>query len=99
VFVLLSIASVWVRENLGNAGLMALAFFLGLTDIDPFILSLAKTSGPVEPAICLAILLAMMGNTVAKGLYFGFLGKEVRKAAFWRYALWSALHLFLLLTF
>ncbi len=99
VFVLLSIASVWVRENLGNAGLMALAFFLGLTDIDPFILSLAKTSGPVEPAICLAILLAMMGNTVAKGLYFGFLGAAVRTATFWRYALWAILHLLLLLTF
>jgi uncharacterized membrane protein (DUF4010 family) len=98
VFVLLSIVSVWVREHMGNAGLLILAFFLGWSDIDPFIFSLAKTTGPIESTICQAILLAMMGNTVAKGTYFGFLGKEVRTATLWRYALWAVLHLLLLLS-
>jgi len=93
IFVFLSVANVLVRERFGNTGLLALAFFFGSTDIDPFILSLAQNPGTIEPLIYNAALLAMMGNTTAKGIYFAFLSKNVRLSTSWRYALWTLLHL------
>jgi uncharacterized membrane protein (DUF4010 family) len=92
LFVLLSIVTVLVQNAFGNVGLFLLSAFVGFTDVTPFILSLIHGSTPTEIVMISAIMIAMMSNTLFKGIYFGFLAKPVRKAAFWRYGLWALLH-------
>ncbi|HBF33286.1 TPA: hypothetical protein DDW35_01855 [Candidatus Sumerlaeota bacterium] len=92
LFVALSAATVLVRTYYGNAGLLSLAAFMGVTDIDPFILSLAQQPGTLEKLNIAAILLAILSNTLVKGVYFGSLVKDERRAAFTRYGIWAALH-------
>jgi uncharacterized membrane protein (DUF4010 family) len=71
LFVLLAVATQWVSHTLGAGGVFALAAVSGLTDIDPFVLSLAQGSVPGMslPALAAAILLAASSNNVLKGCY------------------------------
>ena len=93
LFVLLTIVTGMIRDALGNPGLLGLSAVVGVADVDPFILSLAR-SASVETAVAVpAILIACMSNTIAKGVYFGALASSVRGAVAWRYALWAAAHL------
>jgi uncharacterized membrane protein (DUF4010 family) len=52
LFIVISIASSWAIERFGSAGIYALAALVGVSDIDPFVLSIAsqvqKTSRPVS---------------------------------------------------
>jgi uncharacterized membrane protein (DUF4010 family) len=77
LFVLVSLASVWVRGRFGEAGLFGLAAIVGFSDIDPFVLSLASGSAaplPVHTAVA-AILVAAASNNVLKAIYAaGFAG-------------------------
>jgi uncharacterized membrane protein (DUF4010 family) len=63
-------------EHLGHSGLYGLAALTGLSDVDPFVLSLAQSgtrSVPVHVA-AVAIALAAAANNVAKGFYALALG-------------------------
>jgi hypothetical protein len=40
-----------------------------------------------------AILVSMMSNTIVKGIYFGFLAREMRRSTVWRFGVWALLHL------
>jgi len=82
-----------VMRFYGDVGLIVLAGIVGVTDIDPFILSLVNRTVDLQAMLLTAVLVAMMSNTLVKGLYFGFLAKQARKAALWRYGLWAALHI------
>jgi uncharacterized membrane protein (DUF4010 family) len=93
LFVVLSVATTLVKNAFGDAGLLTLSALVGVTDIDPFILSLIRGSAAVSRVIVTAILLAMMSNTIVKGVYFSMLVKPVRKATLWRFGLWAALHI------
>ncbi|WP_457654614.1 MgtC/SapB family protein [Rhodocaloribacter sp.] len=93
LFVVLSVATTLVKNAFGDAGLLTLSALVGVTDIDPFILSLIRGSAAVSRLIVTAILLAMMSNTIVKGVYFSMLVKPVRKATLWRFGLWAALHI------
>jgi len=97
LFVLLSIVTVIVTQFYGESGLLVLASLVGVSDIDPFILSLANHAEGWQPVLLTAILLSMMSNTLMKGVYFGFLAKAVRRQTIWRYGLWVVLHLPLIL--
>jgi uncharacterized membrane protein (DUF4010 family) len=90
-FTLFSVATLVVRSFLGNSGLVLLALVVGAVDIDPFILSVARNS-TVEQILLAAILMAMLSNTVAKGVYFGTLAAPQRRQAFLRYFGWAVLH-------
>ncbi len=71
LFVVISIATVWVRAHFGALGLDALALVVGFTDIDPFVLSLAQGSTgamPVATAMA-AILFATASNNILKAIY------------------------------
>ncbi|MEW5796997.1 MAG: MgtC/SapB family protein [Candidatus Zixiibacteriota bacterium] len=92
LYVLLSVVTVMVTRFYGNAGLIALAGLVGVTDIDPFILSLVSQSADFQRLLFSAILVSMMSNTLVKGFYFGFVARQTRAAALWRYGLWAALH-------
>lgn len=71
LFVLLALASSWVRDSFGRAGVYALALLTGLTDVAPFIINLAQGSvaGMSLRAIAAAVLLSAGSNNVLKGFY------------------------------
>ena len=93
LFVMLSIITVLVKRFFGSGGILTLSAIVGVTDIDPFILSLLRGQQPVSTLIISAIIISMMSNTVIKGVYFGTLAKEAKKETIIRYGLWALLHL------
>jgi uncharacterized membrane protein (DUF4010 family) len=97
IFVVLMVLTSVVKGTLGDSGLLGLGAIVGLADIDPFVLSLARPGDTVAAVAVSAMIIAMMSNTIAKGFYFGFLVKTERKQTAWRYLLWAALHIPLVL--
>jgi uncharacterized membrane protein (DUF4010 family) len=95
LFVLLTIATELVKSYAGSAGVLTLAAVVGVTDIDPFILSVLQ--GSELGLVVSAILVAMMSNTLVKGFYFAVLVPAGRKETLVRYGLWALLHLPLIL--
>ena len=93
LFVILSVLTVIVKNYFGNGGLITLSAITGVTDIDPFILSLIRGTIPVEKIIIASIVIAMMSNTIVKGIYFVFFSKQDSKQVLWRYILWALLHI------
>ncbi len=93
LFVILSAGTVLVTRFYGEAGLITLAAAVGVTDIDPFILSIVNRAESVQVIAVTAILVSMMSNTIVKGIYFGFLARNIWKSTAWRFGLWAALHL------
>ncbi len=96
LFVLLSIVTIWVKQFFGSSGLLALSAIVGVTDIDPFILSIISRQLPVENIISSAIIISMMSNTIVKGIYFGFLTKGLRKQVTIYFTIWVVIHIVLL---
>jgi uncharacterized membrane protein (DUF4010 family) len=96
LFVALSVITKLVREKFGSMGFLALAAVVGVTDIDPFLLSVAHDNADITPDIVRGMLLAMMSNTLIKGIYFSALAESLRIAAMVRYAIWTLLHVPLL---
>jgi uncharacterized membrane protein (DUF4010 family) len=93
LFVLLSVATVLIKKYYGSTGLVILSALVGVTDIDPFILSLVNKPEIVHRMLVTAIIVSMMSNTIMKGIYFGFLARPVRFATAWRFGLWALLHI------
>ena len=96
LFVLLTIATSLVRTSFGDAGTLALSAVTGVADTDPYILSIIHGTALDIRIGAMAILIAVMSNTVAKGCYFGALVPSMRKETAWRYSLWALLHVPLL---
>lgn len=96
LFVLLSIGTIWVKQLFGGGGVLVLSAIVGVTDIDPFILSIINKRLPVENIIESAILISMISNTIVKGFYFGFLVKELRKQVTLYFAIWVVMHIILI---
>jgi uncharacterized membrane protein (DUF4010 family) len=83
LFVVISLASAWVRTQFGESGLFGLAAVVGATDIDPFVLSIAAGGGaPLSPDVSVvAILIAASANNLAKAGYTaGFAGGRAAAA-------------------
>lgn len=99
LFLVLSVGTTFVKVIYGDKGLLALSAVIGIADIDPFILSLVSHAKSLENLVVPAVLIAMMSNTIVKGIYFGALSKESRVAAGWRYGILAACHLPLILFF
>ena len=93
LFVILTIATVWVKNFLGSIGLLFLSAIVGVTDIDPFILSLINGATHIEPVIISAIIIAMMSNTIIKVVYFTVQTKQQKKTAYIHYGIWALLHI------
>jgi uncharacterized membrane protein (DUF4010 family) len=96
LFVLLTVLTIVVRTKLGDSGILALSAIVGLTDITPFILSVIHGADATAPILTAAIILSLMSNTIAKGVYFFVLGPSVRKETLWTYGIWALLHVPLL---
>lgn len=97
LYVVLIVVTMAVKNALGDAGLLGLAAIVGVTDIDPFILSVVRQESAAVGIIVPAMILAMMSNTVAKGVYFAFLVPGQRGQTAWRYIAWALIHIPLLL--
>ena len=93
LFVVLGVATQLVQSHFGGSALLVLAGVVGVVDIDPFILSLVQGNAAPTRLFVSAILVAMMVNTLAKGLYFSSLARPIRRPALLRFTLWSVLHL------
>jgi uncharacterized membrane protein (DUF4010 family) len=85
MFVIVTIASAWVRARYGQTGVLGLAAIAGATDVDPFVLSLAQGSvmGMTPHALAAAILIAAASNNALKALYAVLFGspKACRRPA------------------
>jgi len=92
LFVLLSIITIWVKQYLGETGVLGLSVIVGVTDIDPFILSLITKQTMIDRIVISSILISMMSNTIVKGIYFGALARQMRKIVLLYFSLWTVLH-------
>jgi uncharacterized membrane protein (DUF4010 family) len=77
LFVVTSLASSWVQGEFGSRGLYWLAAILGVSDVDPFVLSLAQGAVKGAPLSLLtaAILVAASSNNALKALYAVVFGR------------------------
>ena len=71
LFVIVALASAWVGASFGQRGLYALAAITGITDINPFVLSLAQggVGGMSLRALATAILIAVASNNMLNACY------------------------------
>ncbi len=71
LFVFVALASAWVGASFGQRGLYALAAITGITDINPFVLSLAQggVGGMSLRALATAILIAVASNNMLNACY------------------------------
>ncbi len=71
LFVCISFASAWAKRNFGDAGLYTLAMVIGVSDISPFVVSLAQDSvyGLNPKVVSAAILIATSSNNLLKAIY------------------------------
>ncbi len=83
LFVLFSVITKYVLKSYGTQGLDFLALVVGVTDIDPFLVSLFSGEYQVAlPAIANATLIAISSNNLVKLGYVVSLGsKEIRLSA------------------
>jgi uncharacterized membrane protein (DUF4010 family) len=93
LFVLLSVITGLAKSAIGNSGLLGLSVLVGVSDIDPFILSLVQGSDGTMQIFISAIILAMMSNTIAKGIYFWTLSLATRKETAWKFSFLALAHL------
>jgi uncharacterized membrane protein (DUF4010 family) len=84
IFVVVSVATAWIRTTFGQTGVLVLAAAVGATDIDPFVINIAQ-GGVMDLSITTfsaAILIAASSNNVAKAIYaVAFGGKSSRRPA------------------
>jgi uncharacterized membrane protein (DUF4010 family) len=71
VFAAISLATVWVEDRFGQAGIFVLAAVVGAGDIDPFVLNLAQGGAPGMSlaALAAAISIAAAANNLVKAGY------------------------------
>ena len=73
LFIVISIVSSWVKSHFGETGIDVLAAIVGVTDIDPFVLSLAQgVAAPLSAkGAAAAVLIATASNNLLKAGYTG----------------------------
>jgi uncharacterized membrane protein (DUF4010 family) len=71
LFVVMLIATHYALIYLGRTGFYTLSALMGVTDVDPFILSLTQSAGTATPLAmaAAAIAIAASSNNVVKGIY------------------------------
>jgi uncharacterized membrane protein (DUF4010 family) len=77
LFIVISLASAWVKTEFGQAGIYWLAAAVGIADVDPFVLSLAQGGGgDLGMGVTVsAVLVALSSNNLLKAGYsIGFAG-------------------------
>lgn len=83
----------FVQSTVGYSGLLGLSALVGVSDIDPFILSLIQGSDGAIQIFTSAIILAMMSNTIAKAIYFWTLSSGTRKETALKFSIFALAHI------
>jgi uncharacterized membrane protein (DUF4010 family) len=68
-FLVVSLAGAWGRARFGDAGIYWLAAIVGVSDVDPFVLSLAQGSPVPMPVGAAAVVIASSSNNLLKAGY------------------------------
>ncbi|MBV8148002.1 MAG: DUF4010 domain-containing protein [Candidatus Eremiobacteraeota bacterium] len=71
LFIIIALLTSFVQSHLGSAGILGLAAVVGVTDVDPFVLSLAQ-GGAASVGLttaAFAIVIATSSNNVLKAVY------------------------------
>ena len=81
LFVVFALITDFVMKTYGNSGVTSMAFIVGITDIDPFLINLLQQkSGFSQMTIVLAILNATNSNNLLKMIYaISLSSKNIRK--------------------
>lgn len=81
LFILFGLITGMVNNNYGTAGINALSFIVGVTDIDPFILNLFQSKWNIDNAVlATAVLNAVTSNNLLKMIYgLSFGNTSIRK--------------------
>jgi uncharacterized membrane protein (DUF4010 family) len=82
LFSVMGILTVWTLQKFGSGGIFGLSFLSGLTDVDPFVMSLTQSSGSVlvQQTAVKGIIIATASNNLMKGIYAAIWGVDgVRK--------------------
>lgn len=71
LFLAMLIVTHLVVVHLGKAGVYVLAALMGVSDVDPFIMGMTQSAGPMTPisVAAVAIVIAASSNNVLKGIY------------------------------
>lgn len=70
LFLTVVVVTHFALAYLGKSGIYALAAVMGISDVDPFIMSMTQSGGNITlPTAATAILIAAASNNVAKGVY------------------------------
>jgi uncharacterized membrane protein (DUF4010 family) len=71
LFLAMLIATQLAVTYLGRAGVNTLAAFMGVTDVDPFIMGMTQAAGTLTPlkVTAVAVLIAAASNNLIKGIY------------------------------
>lgn len=92
LFAVMRIATELVSKEFGERSLYGLAALVGFTDITPFVMTIALKPAGMEHSLVALVIVALMVNTVMKGIYFMTIGGKLRVQTCVRYGLWAALH-------
>ena len=82
LFTVMGVLTMYTLQYLGSHGIFVLSFLTGLTDVDPFVMSLTQSSGEVltTQMAAKAIIIAAASNNMVKGAYSAIWGVDgVRK--------------------
>jgi uncharacterized membrane protein (DUF4010 family) len=93
LFVLLSVITQLVKNYTGTNGILTLSTVVGLSDIDPFILSIIHSYNIDMHLIASAIIIAMMSNTIIKGIYFGYSAQSARFKTIQQFGILALMHI------
>lgn len=92
LFVGLRVATAFAYTHLGQMGVWGMGALSGLVDVDPFVLSAVQ--GALSGRLMIqAVLIALLVNTMAKGVYFVLLSGRSRAAVLWRYGILACCHI------
>lgn len=83
VFLILTVGTRLASQVWGDAGVYVLSLLAGGVDVDPYVMTVAQQAGEAValPTAARAVLLALAGNQVAKGLYALVLGHRAMGTA------------------
>ncbi|MDD4428699.1 MAG: DUF4010 domain-containing protein, partial [Paludibacter sp.] len=87
LFVFFTIITTYTIRYIGNSGLTVLSLLSGLSDITPFVLNLLQNVTEIpEHIIVVAVLLAMLSNTIVSMFYIYFFSgrrADLQRKVFW----------------
>ena len=86
IFIVMLVLTRLAVVHLGRGGVFGLAALMGLSDVDPFVLSLTQSAGMIASigVASSAIVIAAASNSVAKGFYaLGFAGRKTGAQTLW----------------